>query len=255
MLGKGGEPCRACTFGSSMMIDMKIPPPPHVWDVTPAAAIGVQNELKSRVRVTVPLPLESVRLAAGVDVSSAKDDPLLTAGIVVWDRRTGSIVEAVSARCPATFPYVPGLLSFREIPAILQAVKRLTLVPDVWLVDGQGIAHPRRLGIAAHLGVLLDRPTIGVAKSRLTGSHAALPPEAGSETPLLDGDEWIGTVLRSKSRCNPLYLSPGHLIDHPSTVLIVKACLRGYRLPEPTRLVHLHVNAVRTGDITQQTLL
>lgn len=234
---------------------MKIPTPPHTWDVTPTDAIRVQNRLRAAVRTNVAVSPESIRLVAGVDVSSARGNPLLTAGVVVWDRRTGNIVEAVSAQCPAAFPYVPGLLSFREIPSILQAVERLTLEPDVWLVDGQGIAHPRRLGIAAHLGVLLDRPAIGVAKSRLTGSHAALPPEAGSETPLLDGDVQIGTVLRSKLRSNPLYISPGHGIDHPSAVAVVQSCLRGYRLPEPTRLAHLYVNEVRTGGKTRRTML
>lgn len=226
---------------------MRIAAPPHAWDVTPAAAVGLQHELKTRVRTDIPVLLERVRLVAGVDVSAAKDDPLLTAGIVVWDRETGRLVETVSAQMPGTFPYVPGLLSFREIPVLLLAVEKLTLEPDVWLVDGHGIAHPRRLGIAAHLGVLIDRPAVGVAKSRLTGTFAGPAPVAGSTAPLTDKGETIGTVLRSKERSNPLFVSPGHRIDLPSAVQVVRACLRGYRLPEPTRLAHLHVNAVRTG--------
>lgn len=230
-----------------MMIDMQFPSPPHAWDVSPSAAIGVQKELRGRIRTDTPVPLEDVRLVAGVDVSAAKDDPLLTAGIVVWNRQTGALVETVSAQSPAPFPYVPGLLSFREIPVLLQAVASLTSEPDVWLVDGQGIAHPRRLGIASHLGLLIDRPTIGVAKSRLTGRHAEVAPDAGSEVPLMDGEEQLGVVLRSKLRSNPLFISPGHRIDTASSVAIVQACLRGYRLPEPTRLAHLHVNAMRTG--------
>lgn len=236
---------------------MRIDAPPHAWDVTPAAAIGLQNELKTRVRTDIAVPLGSVRLVAGVDVSAAKDDPLLTAGIVVWDRETGRLVETVSAQMPGTFPYVPGLLSFREIPVLLLAVEKLTTEPDVWLVDGHGIAHPRRLGIAAHLGVLLDRPTVGVAKSRLTGAFAEPAAEAGSSAPLTDRGETIGTVLRSKERSNPLFISPGHRIDLPSAVNAVRACLRGYRLPEPTRLAHLHVNAVRrgTGEEVQPALL
>lgn len=233
-----------------MMPGMKISPLAHSWDVTPAAAVGVQRALQSRVRVDAPLLPESVRLIAGVDVSSAKDDPLLTAGIVVWDRATGRVVETVSAQSPATFPYVSGLLSFREMPVILQAVERLALEPDAWLVDGQGIAHPRRLGIAAHLGVLIDRPTVGVAKSRLTGTHDEVPTEPGAEVPLVYKGERIGTVLRSKERSNPLYVSPGHLIDFSSATALVLACLRGYRLPEPTRLAHRYVNAVRTGQET-----
>lgn len=227
---------------------MQISSPPHGWDMTPAAAIGVQKELRNRLKTDVPLPLESVRLIAGVDVSMSKDDPILTAGIVVWDRVTATIIESVSVQVPATFPYVPGLLSFREIPALLQAVEKLENEPDVWMVDGHGIAHPRRLGIAAHFGLLIDRPTIGIAKSRLTGRYEEPMLAAGSTSKLLDGDEEIGTVYRSKLKSNPLFISPGNLIDLPSAVAILQVALRGYRLPEPTRQAHLFVNEVRTGS-------
>lgn len=233
---------------------MQVTMPPHSWDVTPAAAIGVQQVIRTKVQADIPVLLDSVRLVAGVDVSSSKFNPVLTAGIVMWDRITGQVIETVSAQANATFPYIPGLLSFREIPILLQAVDKLQREPDVWLVDGHGIAHPRRLGIAAHFGVLIDRPAIGVAKSRLTGKAGALREEAGSTAPLMDGTERIGTVMRTKAKTNPLFISPGHRIDQSSAEKIVWACLRGYRLPEPTRLAHEYVNEVRRGE-KEATLL
>jgi deoxyribonuclease V len=231
-------------------VAMQIPDLPHDWNVTPSSAIGIQRELRSAVRTDTPLSLDRIRLVAGVDVSMTRFDPLLTAGVVVWDRVSGQIVETASAQLQATFPYIPGLLSFREIPALLQAIAQVRAEPDIWFVDGHGIAHPRRLGIAAHLGVLINRPTVGVAKSRLTGTYAELAQATGSETPLVDDSEQIGTVLRTKLKSNPLFISPGHLIDLPSAVDIVRACLRGYRLPEPTRLAHQFVNEVRVQKQT-----
>lgn len=228
---------------------MRIPDLPHGWDVTPSSAIGIQKHIRETIRTDVPMSLDSVRFVAGVDVSMTRFNPLLTAGVVIWDRLQNQVVETASAQVQATFPYIPGLLSFREIPALLLAIQQLQREPDVWLVDGHGIAHPRRLGIAAHLGVLINRPTIGVAKSRLTGVYAELPEAAGSFVPLMDKEEQIGVVYRSKLKSNPLFLSPGHLIDLQSAVTIVLACFRGYRLPEPTRLAHEYVNEVRTGNI------
>lgn len=232
---------------------MDIPVPPHVWDVTPQAAIGVQKALAGRIRTDVHMPLESVRLVGGVDVSAVRDDPLLTAGAVIWDRLSGEVVETASAQANGTFPYVPGLLSFREIPVLLQALAFLQHEPDIFLVDGHGIAHPRRLGIAAHIGLLMDRPTVGVAKSRLVGTFDEPGGRAGDRAPLMDRGENIGTVLRTKERSNPVFVSPGHRIDRESADAIVLACLRGYRLPEPTRLAHRFVNDVRTGVILQPT--
>lgn len=217
-----------------------------MWDVSPAEAVALQRSLREQVRYDHPLPLEAVRTVAGVDVSSSRFDPLLTAGIVVWDRVEHRVVETAYAQMDAPFPYIPGLLSFREIPALLEAAKGLRTTPDLWMVDGQGIAHPRRLGIATHWGLERDEPSVGVAKSILTGTHVPLPDAPGATVPLLDGDEQIGTVYRSKVQCRPLIVSPGHMVDHPSALALVAACLRGYRLPEPTRLAHLFVNAVRT---------
>lgn len=228
---------------------MRIPDASHAWNVTPKEAVQVQRSLRAKVRTDVPMPLERVRLVAGVDVSAARFSHALTAGIVVWDRVTGEIVDTASVQADTTFPYVPGLLSFREIPILLETVALLGVEPDVWMVDGHGIAHPRRLGIATHFGLAIGRPTIGCGKSKLCGTHDPVGEEAGSETPLRDGDDVIGTVLRSKARSTPIIVSPGNGIDLASSVAIVRACLRGYRIPEPTRLAHLYVNAVRTEKL------
>lgn len=183
-----------------------------------------------------------------MDVSILRGDPTLTAGVIVWDAETGMIVDRAWAQGPEEFPYVPGLLSFREIPVLADAISRLGTEPNVWFVDGQGIAHPRRLGIAAHLGLLLDAPTIGIAKSRLCGTHEEPGPERGDASPLLHHGERIGTVLRTKRGSNPLIVSPGHLASHEDAVRLALEAGRGYRIPEPTRLAHLSVNAVRRGE-------
>jgi deoxyribonuclease V len=144
---------------------------------------------------------------------------------------------------------VPGLLSFRELPVVLDALAKLRTDPDVLMLDGQGIAHPRRLGLASHLGVYLDRPTVGCAKSRLTGSHAEVGPAAGDSAPLVDRGETIGTVLRSKANSNPLYISVGNKLSLPSAVEIVRRCLRGYRLPEPTRMADVVAGQAQRGEL------
>ncbi len=221
--------------------------PIHPWNLSPREAIALQKRLRLEI-LDIPLPegLEP-RFIAGVDVSCTRFDPILTAGVVVWDKETNTVVETAFAKAKGTYPYIPGLLSFREIPVLLEALARLQTVPDLFFVDGQGIAHPRRLGIATHLGLLLDRPTVGVGKSKLTGQYDALGPDVGSQSPLMDDDEQIGMVIRTKVRSNPLFISIGHRIDLPTALRLVKESLRGYRLPEPTRLAHLYVNAMRTG--------
>ena len=228
---------------------MRVPEHRHAWGVTPKEAVQVQRGLRERVDIGRPLPLGRVRLVAGVDVSCTRFERVLTAGIVLWDREDDTIVETVAVQRDATFPYVPGLLSFREIPVLLEAVGLLRATPDAWMVDGQGYAHPRRMGIATHFGLVLGQPTVGCAKSILCGSHGPLGEEAGSTVPLRHEGERIGTLYRSKARSNPLIVSPGHLCDHASALALTKACLRGYRIPEPTRLAHLYVNAVRTGKL------
>lgn len=213
--------------------------------MAPKEAVALQKELRGRL-AHKPVDPGALQVIAGMDVSCTRFNPVLTAGIVLWDRSTERVLEAVSVQRESEFPYIPGLLSFREIPVLLDAWKQLSMRPDAILVDGQGIAHPRRLGIAAHAGLLLDIPTVGVGKSKLTGTHGEVGLDAGDSVALMDGEECIGTVLRTKAKSNPLFISPGNNIDLPSAVELVRRCLRGYRLPEPTRLAHMHVNLVRT---------
>jgi deoxyribonuclease V len=189
-----------------------------------------------------------VRLIGGVDISSTRFDPekLVHAAVVVLTWPGLEPVAEAAATQRATLPYIPGFLGFREVPALRAAWDGLAVTPDLVMVDGHGTAHPRGLGIAAHLGALLDIPTIGVAKSPLVGRPASpVPEEPGAAVPLLWKGVEIGTVLRTRRRSNPLYLSPGHRVAAASAVAWVRQSLRGYRLPEPTRRAHLAANAER----------
>lgn len=176
---------------------------------------------------------------AGIDVGfEGKRHEIARAAVVVLEFPELAIVEASIARRPVTFPYVPGLLAFREAPVILDALERLEYDPDLLLVDGHGRAHPRRIGIASHLGVLLDCPSIGCAKSRLVGESEMPSNHVGATSPLFDGREKIGLVVRTRENANPLYISIGHRVNLRSARSLVLECNRGYRLPEPTRLAH-----------------
>ncbi|TSC72081.1 MAG: deoxyribonuclease V [Parcubacteria group bacterium Gr01-1014_38] len=218
----------------------------HGWDITPEETVRLQERLSTSVVQGPPLDAENVQLVAGVDVSSEKEHPLLTAGIVVCRAHDPTeIVETTAAQQSTSFPYIPGLLAFRELPAVVGALQQLQSEPDAFLVDGHGWAHPRRFGIACHLGLLLDRPTVGVAKSLLVGIEANPGPNMGDFVPLRDRGEEIGRIVRTKERTQSLYISVGHKIDLPSAVALVLRLTHGYRLPEPSRLAHLHVNAVR----------
>lgn len=210
---------------------MLTPVVPHTWDLSPSEAVAVQRDLARRVECQDRL--DPVELVAGVDVSVRGD--LARAAVVVMRLPELRVVEQVLAERPVTFPYVPGLLSFREAPVILDALARLRSAPQVLIFDGQGIAHPRRLGIASHLGVVLDHPAIGCAKSRLSGTYADPAPERGSHTPLRAGDEVIGVVLRTRDRVKPLFVSIGHRVSLDTAIDLVLRCGAGYRLPEPTR--------------------
>lgn len=205
----------------------------HRWDVSPAEARAIQERLRARVETHDRLA--SVRLVAGVDVGFEAGGAVTRAAVAVLALPDLEVVEQVVARQPTHFPYVPGLLSFREIPAILEALAQLRVRPDVLLCDGQGIAHPRRFGIAAHLGVLLDMPSIGVAKSRLLGTHADVPNRRGAWVPLYDGDECIGAVLRTRVGVKPVFVSVGHRVSLPTAVELVMRTVTRYRLPETTR--------------------
>jgi deoxyribonuclease V len=193
----------------------------------------LQQELRSRV--SLENDFGQLRTIAGIDVSHTRDD-FSHAAIVLLDAQSLKQIGQARVSAPTDFPYVPGFLSFREIPVILQALEKLPQWPDLLMVDGQGVAHPRRLGIAAHLGVMTRMPSIGVAKSRLTGRYEPLGEEKFDQADLMDKNEKIGTVLRSKANCLPLFISPGHRVDHDTAVALTLMCLTRYRLPEPTRL-------------------
>ena len=216
----------------------------HPWNLTPREAVALQRELAGAVDLRDRVPRD-VRLAAGVDVSSARFGSAVHAAVVLYDLASCRAVEVASASAEAAFPYVPGLLSFRELPVVLSAFRQLRGTPEVVLVDGQGIAHPRRLGIASHLGLWLGMPTIGCAKSRLCGEHGPVGERRGATVPLLLDGEEVGRVVRTRDRVRPLYISPGHRVDIARAVQIVLASGHGYRLPEPTRQAHIESNRLR----------
>lgn len=215
----------------------------HSWPRSIRAAIELQRRLAPQVQLT---PLRgSLRFIAGADVAIVgRSDAGLTgtaqivAGVVVWDAQTGLIVERVLVRRRTQFPYVPGLLSFRESPAVLSAFRALRLVPDAVLCDGQGLAHPRRFGLACHLGLWLGLPTVGCAKSRLCGDYVLPQARRGSASPLLLDGTQVGLVLRTRDNVRPVFVSPGHLCDFEGAcAAVLSACTR-YRLPEPIRAAH-----------------
>ncbi|MGE0252148.1 MAG: deoxyribonuclease V [Dongiaceae bacterium] len=203
------------------------------WPSSPNEAIALQQKL--RAQVVIAKNPAAFKTIAGIDVSHDKSD-ISHAAIVLLDAETLKPLESIKLSSPTRFPYIPGLLSFREIPVILEALAKLSSTPDLLMVDGHGIAHPRRLGIAAHLGVVTDLPAIGVAKKRLTGKYKEPDAAKGSHTPLMAGDEQIGAVLRSKENCLPLFISPGHRLDQEQALALTLKYLTNYRLPEPTRL-------------------
>ena len=206
----------------------------HSWDVSPQEAFELQNQLAGRVERQPRLgPVNHV---AGIDVSIQGD--VARAAVVVLDYRTLNPVDYAIATRPVTFPYVPGLLAFREGPVVLEALERIQTRPDLLIFDGQGLAHPRRLGIASHIGVLVDMTSIGCAKSRLCGQHDDPGPEPGDYTDLVDAGEIIGAVLRTRRGVNPVFVSIGHRIDLATSIGYILACTRGYRLPETTRWAH-----------------
>jgi len=214
--------------------------------VTPEQAVELQKELRSQVRIQ-PLdrPVETV---AGADISFDRFSDIVYAGIVVLRLPTLEVIEEAGVKSEAPFPYVPGLLSFREVPSLLEAWSKLRCEPDVVVLDGQGTAHPRRMGFACHMGLLLDRPTIGCAKTILAGKHEDPGPGRGDWCPLVHRGETVGAALRTKPKTNPMIVSPGHLIDLDGAVELALRCGGGYRIPEPTRRAHLFVNELRRGE-------
>ncbi len=221
----------------------------HRWDVTPREARAIQEELRSTVKLKAPR--RQPRIVVGVDVSVVRNHSRAAACAFRYD--TLEPLDVAVADMPTPFPYVPGLLSFREIPVLVQAIERLAMPPDLILVDGHGIAHPRRIGVATHLGLVVGIPTIGCAKKRLTGR--VVPPgiEAGAMTELVDEKtgEVIGAVVRTRTGVKPMFISPGHLMDLPTALRHVLHLSRGFRLPEPTRRAH-QAAAGRTLEYFQQ---
>lgn len=205
----------------------------HLWDLSPGEAIDLQKELRTRIDLSED-PSE-IRTVAGVDLAFDGITRRLIAGIVVFDLRDLTPIETAIAIERESFPYIPGLLSFREIPPILSAWSKLSFKPDCLICDGQGIAHPRRFGIACHLGLLLDLPAIGCAKSRLIGEYEEPPPARGSFSHLYDKGEVIGAVVRTQDGVKPVFVSPGHRITLKRAIEIVLLTSTRYRIPEPTR--------------------
>ena len=221
----------------------------HRWDLTPTEAVALQKQLRGLVRIE-PLT-RAVQTIGGADISFNRFSEIVYAGIVVLSLPDLRIVEAAGVKSTTRFPYVPGLLSFRETPSLLEAWQQLKTKPDVLMLDGQGVAHPRRFGIACHVGLLLDLPTVGCAKSILVGRHGELDAEAGHSTPLLDRGELVGAAVRTKRNVAPVYVSAGHLLDLPAAVSLVLQATTKYRQPEPTRQAHLLVNRLRTADMSE----
>ena len=227
----------------------------HAWDITPKEAVAIQKELRSRVELT---GMESeIHLVGGADISFNKYSEVIYAGIVVLKFPELTEVTRSMVVTKTSFPYIPGLLSFRETPALLEAWEQLDPKPDVMVLDGQGIAHPRRLGIAAQCGLLTGGPAIGCAKSLLTGKYDPPLNKRGAWSALMDQDEQIGMVLRTRENVKPVFVSPGHKIDFITSIELVMRCCTKYRLPETTRLAHRLVNELRTsklGGTAQQRL-
>lgn len=218
----------------------------HSWSLTPKAAVALQRQLAGSI--DVKQPLKKCKLIAGADCSYNRFSPTLYAAVVVLSTEDWSIVETQGVVSTASFPYVPGLLSFREVPIVLEAFAKLQSKPDAVMCDGQGFAHPRRFGLACHLGLWLQLPTFGCAKSRLIGAHDEPGPDVGATAALRDKGKIIGTVVRTRDGVKPLFVSAGHRIDLKSAVQWTLRSARGYRVPEPTRQAHLAVNRMRMAD-------
>jgi deoxyribonuclease V len=218
----------------------------HQWDVTPKEAIEIQQRLRSMVGVA-GLDKEP-RFVAGCDISFDKGSDVVYAGIVVLELPALAEVGRSTTIAQAKFPYIPGLLSFRESPPLLEAWEKLETQPDLVMIDGQGYAHPRRFGIASHFGVLIDLPTVGCAKTVLVGKYEEPDAKAGSYSPLIDREELIGAALRTQDGVNPVFVSVGHRINLETAIEVVLRCTKDYRIPEPTRQAHLLVNALRRGE-------
>jgi len=215
----------------------------HPWNVDQKEALRIQQNLKKRVIID---KLEcSVNIIAGADVSYCKEGNRMYGAVVVFDRMRMEIIEKATVSLEVQFPYVPGFLSFREGPALVEAMKRIESRPDLIFFDGQGIAHPRGLGLASHMGVILDVPSIGCAKNKLIGEYAPVEQESGSYSFLLYRGKIVGVALRTREKTKPIFVSPGHRIDLKDSIHWTLMCCKGFRLPEPIRQAHSLVNSMQ----------
>lgn len=219
----------------------------HDWNLTPEAAVALQQSLRSKVITSNQFG--AVNTVAGVDVGFEAEGTITRAAVAVLSFPELQLIERAVARRPTSFPYVPGLLSFREVPAVLEALAKLKQLPDLLLCDGQGTAHPRRFGIACHIGLLTNQPAIGVGKSLLVGTHPDVPDEKGAWVPLQHKKETIGAVLRTRVGTKPLYISPGHRISLETAIDYVMRCTTKYRLPETTRQAHKLASETPAAEI------
>jgi len=216
----------------------------HSWKVTPREAIRIQEEFRKKLRLR---PLETpCQTVAAADVSYSRSDEKLFAAFLIFSYPDLALLESAAARGRVSFPYLPGLLTFREAPILLKAFSKLARKPNVILIDGQGIAHPRSMGIASHLGILLDLPSIGCAKSRLFGKETEPGLEKGSFVPLMEGEQTVGMIVRTRAGVKPVYVSPGHKMDMDGSVKMVLSLCREYRIPEPLRQAHIFVNQLKS---------
>ncbi len=229
--------------------------PLHRWDLTREEAVETQRMLAGRVREE-PLDTANVRLVAGSDMSYERTDDQTTtpvfAGFVTLELPKLTVFEEAGVQSVSPFPYIPGLLSFRETPPLLEAWTKLRHKPDALLVDGQGLAHPRRFGLACHLGLLLNLPTIGVAKTLYVGKHEPVGENVGDWQPLLDKGEVVGAALRTRRKASPIFISVGHRVDLNSALALVLRCLGNTRVPETTRQAHEYVNRLRRNPALLQ---
>lgn len=228
---------------------MNVPRTPHRWRVSPREAVRIQARLAARVTLS---PASCVRRVLGLDCAFAGERALAVG--VVWDLKAQQVLEVRGATARLTFPYVPGLLSFRETPVLLRVLRKVRNEVDALMCDGQGVAHPRRFGLASHLGVVADMPCLGAAKSLLVGEHADVPADRGAAVPLMHRGERVGTVVRTRTNVKPMYASPGHRVDYCQAAYLTLNSATHYRMPEPTRLADRWVGMLKRGEVTLRGL-
>ena len=212
----------------------------HSWKVTPRQAILIQKELQKKIVTNDTFG--EIKHVAGVDVGFEEEGKITRAAIAVLDFPSLKLNNVVIGRCKTMFPYIPGLLSFRELPAVIKSLDKLDQLPDLLLCDGQGFAHPRRFGLACHLGLITDIPSLGVGKTRLIGKHQQVPDRKGAWQPLMDKEERVGAVLRTRSNVKPVYISIGHRICLETAIDCVMRCTTRFKLPETTRIAHKYAS-------------